>query len=553
MHARYSTKHIISVAIAFLLLFSIVPLGYASTVEIRYMRNDEILGTAQTTAYDSISLYSDVALTTVYFGIRVWIVHADTSTTEVTSGTPVAVASGSTSGLKSATWACPLTSLVSTDKIRVNVYTGLTGSPINLQQTFETEQLGASSLDSATWTVYYYLKRIGTSPHYDYEFWYGQSTYNSCIGNFTWTPSVSKTWHDVSTWTASLATRTWSSGTSWTENLQTRIWNWNPTVVIDSYNESNYEPIHGTLLIYALHPSSTAVSSAYGQSFTMLSIDHIITSCKFYLKKFGSPTGMGHAVLYAHQGTYGTNSTPTGEALATSNDFDVSTLTTSPQLITFTFNSTQQYQMLASIYYCIDFENPTSGTIDSSNFIVICMCRDTNNHSGNSFSYHNSTFFFGATYYDSIFYVYGTPLFNFNLLTRQYLTVASWVFDFGTRIWVDAATWTYNLVTMAWESIAWIFSLGTSIWKDIATWAANLSSMMWRDLTWLFYLLPPIPEWVNVAVWFFSLRSPEWMLVALWDFQLGAAGVIAFLFIAILLLVVIVAGVIAVAYRRPKR
>ena len=62
--------------------------------ETRYMRNDEVLGLNQTLAYDSINVGSTVMLTDLtYFGIRVWIVHSNTSTEEVTSGTAVAIAS----------------------------------------------------------------------------------------------------------------------------------------------------------------------------------------------------------------------------------------------------------------------------------------------------------------------------------------------------------------------------------------------------------------------------------------------------------------------------
>jgi hypothetical protein len=111
--------------------------------------------------------------------------------------------------------------------------------------------------------------------------------------------------------------------------------------------------------------------------------------------------------------------------------------------------------------------------------------------------------------------------FSLNLLARQNVTVASWLFDLGTRIWVDVATWTSDLVTMAWQNISWIFYLGTSIWTDIATWGAslvammwndvatytfNLLSMAWHDLTWLFTLLPALPEWVNVALWTLILQ-----------------------------------------------
>ena len=61
---------------------------------------------------------------------------------------------------------------------------------------------------------------------------------------------------------------------------------------------------------------------AVGQSFTGNGL--ILNSAEFYLKKKGSPTGNAVVKIYAHSGTYGTSSVPTGSALATSDNFDVS-------------------------------------------------------------------------------------------------------------------------------------------------------------------------------------------------------------------------------------
>jgi len=156
------------------------------TVETRYMRNDEVLGTAQTSSYDSILIGEYDAITTNYLGVRVYVVHADLSTTELTSGVS-AIVSLSATGNTYATWDCPQTSLVATDKIRVVVYADESNPPTTIIQTFDTEALGASSLDSATWTVYYYVYCVKVADIYDYYYRYGASTYNDRITNFTWT------------------------------------------------------------------------------------------------------------------------------------------------------------------------------------------------------------------------------------------------------------------------------------------------------------------------------------------------------------------------------
>ena len=129
-------------------------------------------------------------------GIRVWKRTSAGVETEVTAGTPVAqvdVSDGESHALKSNTWACPFTSLASTDSIVVRVYAkfGTTWYQIGIS-VFTTEQLGASQLDAVTWAVYYYLSFIyepypknrgSVSFHFD-------GADNSRITNFTWTPAV---------------------------------------------------------------------------------------------------------------------------------------------------------------------------------------------------------------------------------------------------------------------------------------------------------------------------------------------------------------------------
>ncbi len=99
--------------------------------------------------------------------------------------------------------------------------------------------------------------------------------------------------------------------------------------IVDSYSESNHSNVYASLY--------NGFFTKFGQSFT--GDGKILDSCKFYLKKVGSPTGMAVATIYAHTGTFGNGGKPTGSPLATSDNFDVSTLTVSNQLITFNFKS----------------------------------------------------------------------------------------------------------------------------------------------------------------------------------------------------------------------
>jgi hypothetical protein len=110
------------------------------------------------------------------------------------------------------------------------------------------------------------------------------------------------------------------------------------------YNETDY-PVYNNI---------TSISQSFTGNGTPL------TSCKFYLRKDGSPIGNAYVKLYAHSGTFGVDGVPTGPALATADTvLDISTLTTSYQLITFKF--TTPYTVVNGVHYCLAFE-PPAGT-----------------------------------------------------------------------------------------------------------------------------------------------------------------------------------------------
>ncbi len=154
------------------------------------------------------------------------------------------------------------------------------------------------------------------------------------------------------------------------------------------------------------HPSDSVFYSAAFQCFKNLSFKYKIIEAKFSLKKTGSPTGMGHAVLYGMGGTYGVDGKPTGSALATSDDFDVSTLTGVNQTITFTFSGAQQYVMQPDAYYCIAFLNPTAGTIDGGNYVHFAF-DDTVTHSLKIFGDYANGVWTSYLNDTALFYVYG--------------------------------------------------------------------------------------------------------------------------------------------------
>jgi hypothetical protein len=132
-----------------------------------------------------------------------------------------------------------------------------------------------------------------------------------------------------------------------------------------------------------------------GQSFT--GNGEKLNSSKFYLKKGGSPTGNAVAEIYAHTGTFGVDGKPTGSPLATSENFDVSTLTTSFQLISFPF--ADRITLINGTHYFVVIKY--SGG-DVSNHLKV---GDTLNfHNGNEAAWYSSWTSFVD--YDVCFYIY---------------------------------------------------------------------------------------------------------------------------------------------------
>jgi hypothetical protein len=162
--------------------------------------------------------------------------------------------------------------------------------------------------------------------------------------------------------------------------------------IVDSYSESNYD---GGLPLFVGNYLGA------GQSFT--GDGNIINSCKFYLSKYGSPTGNAVAKIYAHSGTFGVNGIPTGAALATSDNFDVSTLATSLQLIAFTFSGANKITLTNGTKYVVSIEY---GGGDMDNLIYLGIDNSSPTHSGNIIIIFSAGSYSSQSTKDSCFYVY---------------------------------------------------------------------------------------------------------------------------------------------------
>lgn len=169
--------------------------------------------------------------------------------------------------------------------------------------------------------------------------------------------------------------------------------------ISDSYSEDN---VNSGL-------SSNGVSyDAIGQSFENVD-ESILESCKFYLKStFNNtlPTGDVVARVYAHSGTFGTSSVPTGDPLATSDIIDGSNFTTNEySLTTFNFSGANRITLSSGTKYCIAVSY-TSG--DGTHSLGVGLDNDSPTHSGNGFRFNTGGSWQSLSAYDFCFYVYSS-------------------------------------------------------------------------------------------------------------------------------------------------
>jgi len=171
--------------------------------------------------------------------------------------------------------------------------------------------------------------------------------------------------------------------------------------IVDSYSESNKDT---QSTVSKVHPSSEIYVSAFGQSFT--GDGKRLVSCKFYIKRTLGTPGNLIARLYAHSGTFGTSSVPTGTALDSSNLVAASSISDSIfELVTFVGFS--GYTLANGTHYCIVFE-AYDGTWDTNNYVQGGRDGSSPTHAGNYCYWRESGWNAHAS--DACFYVYGSAL-----------------------------------------------------------------------------------------------------------------------------------------------
>lgn len=137
-------------------------------------------------------------------------------------------------------------------------------------------------------------------------------------------------------------------------------------------------------------PTSSALYSglktAVSQSFTWGGTGYELHTSIQQFYKSGSPTGNVYMKIYAHSGTFGTSSVPTGSALATSDPVDVSTFQTFGDYYVFNFNGANRITLTNGVNYVAVYEY-TGG--DASNNISIYY-EPASYASGNYATYNGS-------------------------------------------------------------------------------------------------------------------------------------------------------------------
>lgn len=162
--------------------------------------------------------------------------------------------------------------------------------------------------------------------------------------------------------------------------------------IVDSYSESNQDQDYA--LAYYI--------KRVGQSFT--GDGGTLNSAKFYIKKIGSPTGTATVRVYAHTGTFGSSSTPTGSPLAESASMNLSDANTSLTLEEFIFSGIEKITLEDGTNYCVSLEYNNDGFVNSSNRWQIGVDGSSPTHDGNSYTYVSS--YDSQATDDLIFYVY---------------------------------------------------------------------------------------------------------------------------------------------------
>jgi len=172
---------------------------------------------------------------------------------------------------------------------------------------------------------------------------------------------------------------------------------------IDSYSENN------TDACYYLSDTDNNHTHKIGHSFT--GDGGVLESVVFYLLKWGSPTGYAYAKVYAHDGTFGTSSVPTGAALAISDGFEVSNIIAFQySRIAFNFNKANKVTTTDGTKYVVTIEYDNGAY--STDYIRAGVDGTSPTHGGNLSTYDTDNGWTAYSDEDLCFYIYSNSPVN---------------------------------------------------------------------------------------------------------------------------------------------
>jgi peptidoglycan/xylan/chitin deacetylase (PgdA/CDA1 family)/PKD repeat protein len=239
--------------------------------------------------------------------------------------------------------------------------------------------------------------------------------------------------------------------------------------IVDSYSITHLND--GTLLT-AAYPSSTNARSAGGQAFT--GVAGTLLSVQFALGRVGNPSGNLVAVLYAMEGTFGTNAVPTGPALAISNTVAMSSI---GGMAFYTFTFPQPSYTLGASQYCIAVQVASGTGFSGSNCIVVGYDSISPTHPGNYFIYANNGW---TGYYqlDACFSVTRAPAYVdiTSLVPSAVQAVPGTIIDINVTARNEGAmTETFNITTYYNNN-----EIGTQTVTDLASGANRTLTFGWN-------------------------------------------------------------------------
>jgi len=140
----------------------------------------------------------------------------------------------------------------------------------------------------------------------------------------------------------------------------------------------------------------------YSQSITGDGKD--IAEVDVKVRKIGTPAATCFVAIFAHSGTFGSTSIPTGTALATSDTRDPTTFSTSLSAETFIFST--PFTLVSGTKYCLVFWYEDAVVGDQ----IVGRAENTGSHAGNEASYNSASMSWGPqASRDMVFEIRSSP------------------------------------------------------------------------------------------------------------------------------------------------